>query len=94
MSMYAAMIDRFDQGLGRVLAELEQEGQLDNTLIMFSENWKITADGREPWRLFDLTRDRFERRDLAAEHPDVVRQLAAEWQIWADRVGALRHGQP
>ena len=44
--------------------------------------------------LFDLTIDRFERRDLAAEHPDVVKQMAAAWQTWADRVGALRHGQP
>jgi hypothetical protein len=35
-------------------------------VAVITEKWKITADGREPWRLFDLTTDRFERRDLAA----------------------------
>lgn len=35
MSIYAAQIDRMDQGIGKVLAKLETEGKLDNTLILF-----------------------------------------------------------
>ncbi len=35
MEVYAAQIDRMDQGIGRVLEALEQTGQLDNTLILF-----------------------------------------------------------
>ena len=35
MEIYAAMIDRMDQGIGKVIAELERTKQLDNTLIMF-----------------------------------------------------------
>lgn len=35
MAVYAAMIDRLDQNIGRVLKKLEQNGQLKNTLIMF-----------------------------------------------------------
>lgn len=35
MSIYAAQIDRMDQGIGKVLAKLESEGKLDNTLILF-----------------------------------------------------------
>jgi len=35
MEVYAAMIDRMDQGIGKVIAELERTNQLDNTLIMF-----------------------------------------------------------
>jgi len=35
MAVYAAQIDRMDQGVGRVLAALEETGQLDNTLIVF-----------------------------------------------------------
>ena len=35
MMVYAAMIDRMDQGVGRIVAKLEQYGQLDNTVIMF-----------------------------------------------------------
>jgi len=35
MAVYAAMIDRLDQNIGRVLAALKQSGDLDNTLILF-----------------------------------------------------------
>lgn len=35
MAVHAAMIDRMDQGIGKVLDALEKTGQLDNTLIMF-----------------------------------------------------------
>lgn len=35
MAVYAAMVDRMDQSIGRVLQTLERNGQLDNTLIMF-----------------------------------------------------------
>ncbi len=35
MELYAAMIDRMDQNIGRVVAKLEEMGELDNTLIIF-----------------------------------------------------------
>ncbi len=35
MAVYAAMIDRMDQNIGRLLAQLKENGQLDNTLIVF-----------------------------------------------------------
>ena len=35
MAVYAAQVDRMDQGVGRIVAELEERGELDNTLIMF-----------------------------------------------------------
>ncbi len=35
MAVYAAIIDRMDQNIGRVLKKLEKEGKLENTLIMF-----------------------------------------------------------
>jgi len=35
MSVYAAMIDRMDQNIGRLIAQLKAKGQLDNTLIFF-----------------------------------------------------------
>ena len=35
MAIYAAQIDAMDQGVGQVVAELEKQGQLDNTVIMF-----------------------------------------------------------
>lgn len=45
MEVYAAQIDRMDQGIGRILASLEETGQLDNTLIMFlSDNGACAED--------------------------------------------------
>ena len=35
MAVFAAMIDRMDQNIGRVMARLEEAGELDNTLVMF-----------------------------------------------------------
>ncbi len=35
MAIYAAQIDALDQGVGRIVAELERRGELDNTIIMF-----------------------------------------------------------
>ena len=35
MEVYAAMVDRMDQGIGRIVAELKARGQFENTLILF-----------------------------------------------------------
>lgn len=35
MEVYAAMVDRMDQGIGRVLATLKEQGVEDNTLVIF-----------------------------------------------------------
>ena len=35
MQVYAAQVDRMDQGIGRVLDTLERLGRLDNTLVVF-----------------------------------------------------------
>lgn len=37
------------------------------------------------WELYDLDTDRTETRDLAAQHPELVRELAAAWESWAAR---------
>ena len=35
MEVYAAMVDRMDQNIGRIIALLAQRGELDNTIILF-----------------------------------------------------------
>ena len=35
MAVYAAMIDRMDQGIGRILSALKEHGAAENTLILF-----------------------------------------------------------
>ena len=38
MEVYAAMVDRMDQGVGKLVKELERTGQLDNTLILYMQD--------------------------------------------------------
>lgn len=56
MTTLAAMINRVDQEIGRVVADLEKNGELDNTLILFfSDNGASPFDRRnsrpdlKPW---------------------------------------------
>ena len=49
MSAYAGMIDRVDQEMGRLLANLTSAGELDNTLIVFvSDNGACPFDRGNP----------------------------------------------
>ncbi|MEW6306424.1 MAG: arylsulfatase [Verrucomicrobiota bacterium] len=38
MEVYAAMVDCMDQGIGRLVAALEKNGQLDNTLLVYLQD--------------------------------------------------------
>ena len=45
MAVYAGMIDRMDQAIGRIVADLRQHGELENTLIVFlSDNGGPTKE--------------------------------------------------
>lgn len=44
MSVHAAMIDRMDQGIGRIITALRETGQLDNTLIVFLSDNGASAE--------------------------------------------------
>ncbi len=54
-------------------------------------DWKAVWDklvGR--WELYDLASDRTETNDLAAREPDVLNELAAAYDEWAERTGNRR----
>jgi arylsulfatase A-like enzyme len=44
MAVHAAMIDRMDQGIGRIIHALKETGQLDNTLILFLSDNGASAE--------------------------------------------------
>ncbi len=51
MEVYAAMVDRMDQGIGRVINALEETGQLNNTLILFlADNGGCAEVLTEEWK--------------------------------------------
>ena len=57
MEVYAAMVDRMDQGIGRILSEIESAGQLDNTMIIYLQDNGGCAEA-------------FGRRDNSAQRED------------------------
>ena len=74
----------------------------------YGRGYVFSADGRwkavwiEPpqgpvdghWQLFDLRTDRGENRDIAAAHPDVVKQLVGQWHAYMARVGGVEPLRP
>lgn len=45
MEVHAAMVDRMDQGIGRIIEKLKETGQFDNTIILF-----LADNGASPER--------------------------------------------
>jgi arylsulfatase len=69
MEVYAAMIDNMDQGIGRIVAEIERQGKLDNTLIVFLQDNGGCAEGfgrytpKKPYRKYKpLGPDQFQTK--------------------------------
>lgn len=54
--------------------------------------WKLVAKSDQPWELYDIDTDRSEQRDLAKDHPDRVRDLAAKWDHYAKTSDVLPLG--
>lgn len=68
---------------------LARDVRIDRDLLWWSHeghralrigDWKLVAAKGDPWELFDLARDRAEANDLASEHPDRVKTMAAKWK--------------
>lgn len=53
-------------------------------------DWKLVAYRQPTWELYDLAADPTEMDDLAHRMPSRVRQLAAAWDAWAEKVGVLQ----
>jgi arylsulfatase A-like enzyme len=51
--------------------------------------WKLVRKHGTAWELYAIESDRAEAHDLAAEHPEVVEDLAARYETWARRCGVI-----
>ncbi|NDV61728.1 arylsulfatase [Puniceicoccales bacterium CK1056] len=65
--------------------------QWDAGKAVINGRWKLVCWNNDPglpekWELYDLEYDRTESRDLAEEHPGVVKQLGSLYQHWLWRV--------
>ena len=50
-------------------------------------DWKLVSKNRGGWELYDMTTDRTEMNNLAATQLDRVKDMSAQWDAWAKRVG-------
>ncbi|MCX6951558.1 MAG: arylsulfatase [Verrucomicrobia bacterium] len=65
----------------------------DNRAIRVGD-WKLVALAKGEWELYDLSKDRGESTNLAAAHPDKVRDLAAAWSARFDEIKKLAFTDP
>lgn len=82
----------------------EQYAELGGNRGYYADGWKIVADHRPgtsfddgEWELYDVASDPNELYDVAAGHPDVLRDLAARWEkaAWENTVFPLDdHSDP
>lgn len=52
-------------------------------------DWKLVAQAGQPWKLYDLSRDRTESVDLIAQEPGRAVALENAWNTWAHRANVL-----
>jgi arylsulfatase A-like enzyme len=52
-------------------------------------DWKLLAMNNKPWELYNLQRDRTEVENVAAQYPQIVKDLSDKWQEWALRHNVL-----
>lgn len=73
MEVYAAQVDRMDQGIGRIVDALVDTGQLDNTLIIFlSDNGACAEDIPENVRIEELVNELMIARSHTRDGEEVV----------------------
>jgi arylsulfatase A-like enzyme len=54
--------------------------------------WKLVAKENKPWELYDMELDRTERNNLADQQAEILRDLAAKWDAYAQRSDVLPLG--
>jgi arylsulfatase A-like enzyme len=65
------------------------------SLAVVADTWKLVHNAKRPpgrpeYELFDHRRDPLDQRDLAAQHPEVVKRLAGTLDGWWRKVSAAR----
>jgi len=55
----------------------------EGTRAVREGRYKLTALRGEPWKLYDMERDRTELTDLAEKQPRRVESMAKKWDAWA-----------
>ena len=86
-----------------LVEHIRKNGDTDREYIFFRHDghralragkWKLVAVHHGKWELYDMEADRSELHNVAQEHPDRVRQMAAQWErshrTFIEQSGELR----
>ena len=85
---FAPIIDdlTYEPHRGRYIA-LDEAGES----ILFHDDWKAVRPAfADEWELYSMSADPGEQHDVAAEHPELLDELVAEFEAHAEAVGILR----
>jgi hypothetical protein len=64
--------------------------RLLSLLALVDGEWKLVAKGPAgAWELYNMTADRTEMNNLAAQQPERVRTMVRQWETWAHRAQVL-----
>jgi arylsulfatase len=74
-----------NKSLNREAIYFEHEG---NRAVRMGR-WKLVAEHKEPWRLYNMEVDRTETSDLSKEYPDMRSKMIEMYNTWAKRCGVL-----
>lgn len=61
----------------------------DNRAIR-KDNWKVVTHRASQWELYDIEKDGTEMHNLAADHPEKVKELSELWHVTAEKVDRLK----
>lgn len=57
--------------------------------VIREEQWKLVQHKKDPWQLYDLSKDRTETKNLASSFPDRVQKMKNSWEEWARELGVV-----
>ena len=70
--------------------------EVSGNAALYRGNWKITRNapplGDSKWRLYDLSADPGETKDLSAENSELFESMLAEYQSYSQTVGVFELG--
>jgi arylsulfatase len=87
MAVHAAMVDRMDQEIGKVIRTLEKNGQLDNTLILFLVDNGCSSESCQMYSEGENDRPAEMRNGEPVIYPRKKETLPGTENVWAS-VGA------
>ena len=55
--------------------------------VIRHNQWKLVQQKSDPWKLYDLSKDRTETKNLAGLFKERTAQMKNEWEKWAKNTG-------